>query len=279
MKKREIRISCAQIHSVSGNKKENLTKMKAFADKTLQQYPDTDLIVFPEYALSGSHPSPDQVADTAEPFNGPSTKEMAAYARENNVFIVFGYLEKQIDTDILYNSAVLIDNKGQALGQYRKTHLVEAEKPVIQKGNLSYPVFDTEIGKIGIMICWDSAFPEVARTLALKGADYLVIPAAWEKPQQRDWDLVQSARAFDNVIFTACCNLVGKDVDLEFFGRSRITGPTGEILSDVIEDEEAIISASFDMDEKQALREGYYALLKDRRPDTYMELVREGKNE
>lgn len=187
--------------------------------------------------------------------------------------MAFGFIEQDTESDNVYNSAVLINRNGKVLGQYRKMHLVEEEKPFVDPGNSDYPVFDTEIGKIGIIICWDSAFPETARTLALKGADYILIPAAWESPMQKDWDLVQKARAFDNVIFTACCNQVGGEEILDFFGKSKIFGPTGEILSDEIENEEAIVSAKFNMDDKIALREGYYALLRDRRPETYTALT------
>lgn len=272
MNRKQIRITCAQIHSLTNKKRENINKMKQFTDEALRRYPDTDLILFPELALTGCECDREDSINIAEPLTGPSIMEMAQYAREKQVFMVFGFIEQSTDSDDVYNSAVLISRTGEILGQYRKMHLVEEEKPLLSSGNSDYPVFDTEIGKIGIMICWDSAFPETARILSVKGADYLLIPAAWEAPMQKDWDLVQKARAFDNVIFTACCNQVGEEEILNFFGKSKLFGPTGEIISEEVENREAIVSASFNMDDKIPLREGYYALLRDRRPDTYSAL-------
>lgn len=272
--KHNIRITCAQIHSIDEDKAQNIKIMKSYMDKAMADYPDTDLIVFPELALTGCVGTAEKSDEIAESLKGPSITELAAYAKEKKVHLVFGFIEKDEENGNVYNSSVLIDNHGAVLGQYQKMHLVEIEKSLASPGDTDYPVFDTEIGKIGMMICWDSAFPEAARSLALKGADYIVIPAAWESPMQADWDLVQSARAFDNVIFTACCNQAGHHEFVDFFGRSKIIGPTGQVLSDVVDDKEAIVSAAFDFEEKTPLREGYYALLNDRRPDTYTELVR-----
>lgn len=276
MKKKNVRITCVQIHTVTNKKRENMDKMKRFGRQALTQYPDTDLLLYPEYALTGCECGPAETRSMAETLDGSSIKEMAAFAAENKIFIVFGFIELEEKTNKIYNSAVLIDDQGNIRGQYRKMHLVEEEKALVAPGNSDYPVFDTKIGKIGILICWDSAFPETARILALKGADYLLIPSAWEKPQQHDWDLVQEARAFDNVIYTACCNQVGKDFTLDFFGKSQIHGPNGQLLTDVIEDKECIISSRFCYMDKEPLRSGYYSLLKDRRPETYHNLVQKG---
>lgn len=275
--KQEIRITCIQMHSVTNQKDANLKKMIRLADSALASYPDTDLLLFPELALTGCECNPDETKAIAEPINGSSLTALAAYARQHHVFLVFGFIEE--DRGAVYNSAALIDWNGNILGQYRKMHLVEEEKGLVEKGNSDYPVFSTELGRIGIMICWDSAFPETARILALKGADYILIPSAWEKPKQADWDLVQQARAFDNVIFTACCNQVGAESILDFFGRSRITAPSGQPLTEIIEDDECILSARFDYTKKESLRAGYYALLKDRRPDTYQVLLEKGWGE
>lgn len=262
-----MRVTCIQMQARVNDKRRNLQKMKELAVKALETYPDTDLIVFPELVLTGYECSALEAESMAETIDGPSIREMADFADEKNVHTIFGFIEKTGICD-LHISAVLIDNKGKVLGSHKKMHMVESETVVFKPGD-TYQVFDTSFGKVGIMICWDAAFPETARILALKGADLIAVPSAWEAPMQDDWDLIQKARAFDNVIYTACVNQVGKDRTLEFFGRSKIHGPLGEILSDVVDNAEAIISASIDLSAKEDLRNNYYPLLRDRRPETY----------
>ena len=122
------------------------------------------------------------------------------------------------------------------------------------------------------MICWDSAYPEVARILALKGAEIILCPAAWEAPYDEDWDIVQCARSFDNVLYVASCNHVGTDRELTFFGKSKITGPVGRTIVEA-GDQEEVIKATVDLGALPALREGFYVLLKDRNPQTYGDIV------
>lgn len=273
MAKKDIRVTCAQIQSKTYDIPANIKKMKDFINKTTDVYPDTDIVVFPEYALTGCENTLEQIQEIAEPLDGDSIKEMAAFGKERGIYLVFGFIELDAVDNKIYNSIVLIDKNGQVLGKYRKMHLVEEEKELVSSGNSNYEVYDTEIGKIGMMICWDSAFVETARLLTLKGADFILVPAAWETPMQKDWDLVMRARAFDNVTYLACCNQVGHDNYLSFFGKSKIIGPTGNIMSNVVENEEAIVSAKFNYEDKIPLRKGYYALLKDRRPETYKDIL------
>ena len=123
------------------------------------------------------------------------------------------------------------------------------------------------------MICWDAAYPEVARIMALKGADIIAVPAAWESPGGDDWDIVQSARSFDNVIYIAACNHVGTDRELNFFGKSKIVGPLGRTIIEAGAEEE-VIQATVDLAKLPELRNTYYVLLKDRNPHTYGELIK-----
>lgn len=266
----KTRIACCQIKSQLGHKKENINKMiskiEAITDKQ-----KIDLIVFPELAVTGYECS-EMYSQLAEPCpGGDSIKIFQEQAQKHDVHIVFGFVERENaeGSDLLYNTVVLIDNKGNVVGKYRKTHLVEGEETMYFTKGTEYNVFDTSIGKIGMMICWDTAYPEVARCLALKGAEIIVVPAAWEtEPNEGDWEIVNAARSFDNVVYLASCNHVGQDRTLNFFGRSKISGPLGRPIAAAGDKEETIV-AEVDLEKIKELRDGYYALLKDRNPMTY----------
>lgn len=274
----KTKIACVQIKSELGDKTANLKKMVSKLEKICGDNDDkcskVDLVVFPELAVTGYECS-ELYAEVAEELpGGDSVKVMAEAAKRFNVYIVYGLVEKAMSEGkpVLYNTVVLIDRSGVVVGKYRKSHLVEGPETESFKKGTEYPVFETEIGKIGMMICWDTAYPEVARILALKGAEIIVVPAAWEAPYDEDWDIVQCARSFDNVVYVAACNHVGTDKDLTFFGKSKIVGPTGRTIVEAGNDEE-IITAEVDLDRISELREGFYVLLKDRNPETYGEIL------
>lgn len=271
----KIKIACVQMKSELGEKEKNIVKIIGYIKAVKKENSNIDLIVFPELATTGYECS-ELYEEMSEIYPvGYSFERLAEAAKEQNVHIVFGFVEKAIKEgkNVLYNSAALISNKGVAIGCYQKSHLVEGgETEYFEKGK-SYNVFDTEIGKIGIMICWDTAYPEVARILALKGAELIVVPAAWEEPKGGDWDIVQSARSFDNVLYIAACNHVGQDRELSFFGKSKIVGPIGRTIVEA-DDQERVIVGTIDYALLPELREGYYVLLKDRNPDTYGEILK-----
>ena len=196
---------------------------------------------------------------------------MAGLAKQHRVKLVFGFAERE--AAFLFNSAALIGEDGALIGVYRKVHLFDTEKRYFKAGD-NYPVFETNRGRLAMMICWDAAFPEVARTYALKNADLLIIPTNWEKPYQDDWDLLTRARAFDNTIYVASANRVGPDVTLDWFGHSNIIDPQGKPLAQLNEEVEGYISATLDFEHAQRLRASYYTFFQDRRPDTYGLLTR-----
>jgi len=264
-----VNVACVQFHPSLCEVGENLAKMQAYVEKVMIEKPDTDLIIFPELAISGYECGP-AFLGLAQPV--PESRSlifMEHLAREHRVNLVYGFPEKDpYSASALYNSAALIGRTGELIGVYRKVHLFDTEKKYFEAGS-DYPVFDTDIGRLGIMICWDAAFPEVARTYALKGADLIVIPTNWEKPYQDDWDLITRARAFDNTIYVASANRIGRDVELDWFGRSNIIGPLGKPLAQLNDEVEGYIAAELDFDVARKLRQTYYTFFKDRRPDTY----------
>ncbi len=272
----KTRIACVQMKSALGDKAYNINKMITKLEEVMGSDGDVQLVIFPELAVNG-YECGELYEQTSEAYpDGESIKAMAEQAKKHNVHIVFGFVEKaeKDGRTVLYNSAALIDSSGTPIGCYRKSHLVEGEETKYFEKGTEYDVYDTSIGKIGMMICWDTAYPEVARILALKGAEIIAVPTAWEtEPNPGDWEIVNSARSFDNVLYIASCNHVGTDRELNFFGRSMISGPLGRQLT-VAGAEEEIIKADVDLALLPELREGYYVLLKDRNPETYDELVK-----
>ena len=271
----KINVSCVQMKPELGRYQENLNKMIAFIEQIMSEKPETNLIVFPELITSGYEATKEQFEEMAETLpEGKSVKVLGELAKQHHVHIVYGFPERDsFLPDVLYNSSTLIDCNGRCMGRYRKVHPFDTEKQWCRPG-CDYPLFDTEIGKIGIMICWDTAFPEVARSYALQGADLLVVATNWEKPYSEDWDLITKARAFDNTLHLVAANRIGDDKELGFFGHSKIIDPIGKEIAALDEEVEGYISAELDLSRTKEERLRYYTFFKDRRPDTYQELTR-----
>ena len=253
----------------------NLAKMEGLFGQVVRKHPEVRLIVMPELATTGYEAGRRFFELAEDPRDCASVRRMGELCRRHKVHLVYGFAE--IDPklrDIIYNSAALIDEEGRYLGAYRKVHLFAGEKNWFRPG-CDYPVFATRIGRIGIFICWDTAFPEPARICALRGADLLVVATNYEKPYAEDWDLMTAARAFDNTLHLVAANRFGRDKEYDFFGHSRILDPLGKVISRLDEEVEGFITGEIDTGLTVRLRQEYYTLLKDRRPDTYGELTRE----
>lgn len=169
--------------------------------------------------------------------------------------------------DKVYNTAYLLDS-GKLLGKYRKIHLFSLmqEDRSFDGGN-AWLVTDTSVGRIGVFICYDLRFPELARRLAVEGAEILVVPGEWPKPRQEHWRTLLRARAIENQLFVIaanCCGLVGK---LDFFGMSMIIDPKGELLAEAGYAPENI-SAVLDFTAMEDWRQ-QIPCFKDRKPEYY----------
>lgn len=264
-----VNVSCVQMEPVMYHVDENIKKMENYIDTVMTEHPETNLIVFPELITSGYECNEEFHALAEVVPYGKSMKRIGTCAKKHGVNVIYGFPEQDATlTDVLYNSSVFIDNNGNVLDVYRKVHLFGNEKTYFRSG-CEYTLINSSIGKIGMMICYDTAFPEVARTYALRGADLLVIATNWEKPYEADWDLVTRARAIDNIIYIVAANRVGFDTTLGFFGRSKIIGPLGEPLRELNEEKEGYIFAELDSELSLKLKSGYYTIFKDRKPDTY----------
>ncbi|MBI4417660.1 MAG: acyltransferase, partial [Ignavibacteriales bacterium] len=188
------------------------------------------LYVLPELFSSGYTFSViGEVKDLAEPFGqGETFKAMNDFCRKRKSWVVYGFAER--DGETFFNSAGLIGHDGTN-GLYRKIHLFDREKLFFAPGNLPFQVFQTPVGAIGIMICFDWYFPESARTLALRGAQIIAHPSNLVLPHCPD---SMPVRCLENRVFAATANRIGVEdrhgVKLTYIGQSQITSPKGEIL-------------------------------------------------
>lgn len=223
---REVSIAVVQMQPELGEIEENLVKMSDFVTKIASQQ-KVDLILFPELVTSGYELGV-RFTEVAQLIPGPTANLLAQRAQQLGVYIGFGMVAKERVESILYDAAVLVGPDGEIVGEYRKTHLKGEERMAFREG-YKLPTFNTEIGTIGLMLGWDLAFPEVARSMVLEGAEILCALASWEKADIDEWSTLLKARAYENAVFVAGANRVGDDVTIEFGGESMIVGPRGKV--------------------------------------------------
>ena len=236
------------------------------------------LVVFPECALTGyCFDSLEEALPYVETIPGPSTHHLIEACQKLNVHLVLGMLEK--DDEQCYNAAVLLGPQG-LIGKYRKIHLpFLGVDRFVNPGNLGFQVHETPLGRIGLNICFDGRFPESARTLALRGADLVLLPTNWPKGAEEFAEFLVTARGIENHLFSIAVNRVGKERGFHFIGRSRMANPEGKTLVSASENQEEIIYAEIDPLEsrnKQIVRiPGKLEIncIKDRRPQYYDNLT------
>lgn len=269
--KEKIRLALAQISSKRENKKENLRKIEEFTIKAKEQA--ADLVIFPELSLTG-YVVRDQIYELAETIPGPSTKRIEDVAKKTGMHIIFGMPELSEKTKAtIFNTAVFVGPKG-VIGKYRKmylpTHSVFEEKRYFRPG-YQIAAFDTELGNIGLCICYDLFFPEVCRLTRLKGAELIVSISASPAVRRRYFEILTAARALENTTFLAYVNLVGVEDGLQFWGGSRLVSPTGDVLAKANNDEEAFVICEVDYSDIRPV-ETFIPTLKDLRPELFDEL-------
>jgi N-carbamoylputrescine amidase len=223
----------------------------------------------------------------AETIPGPTTRELCRLAKETGVAIVAPIFEKRAP-GLYHNTAVLIDREGELSGIYRKMHIPDDpgyyEKFYFTPGDLGFVTFNSHVGQIGILICWDQWFPEAARIMALGGANILFFPTAigWHtyenelvrQQQMEAWKLIQRAHAVANGLYIAAANRTGMEktddgtMKIQFWGSSFVADPFGDIVAQasVLEDE-IVYSEIFPARIEDTRRN--WPFLRDRRVDAY----------
>jgi predicted amidohydrolase len=275
--KEKFTVALAQINCKQGDKKANLGKIQAAASKAKKQ--GAELLILPELSLTG-YVIRDQVYELAEEIPGPSTRVIEHIAKESGLHIIFGMPELSTKTKAtLHNSAVLVGPKG-FIGKYRKmylpTHSVFEEKRYFRPGY--HPaVFKTDLGKIGLIICYDIYFPEVTRLARLEGAHLIVCISASPAVRRTFFEVLTSARAIENAAFLAFVNLVGIEDGLQFWGGSRLVGPNGAALVQARYDEEDFVIGEIDHSDIRSF-EAFVPTLKDLRPELFDILKKDAEN-
>jgi predicted amidohydrolase len=269
--KDNIKLALAQFSCKREDKKANLQKIEELTVKAKQQ--GVDLVIFPEMSLTG-YVVKDQIYELAETIPGPSVKAIEALAKKTGMHIIFGMPEVSEKTQAtIYNTAVLVGPKG-FIGKYHKmylpTHSVFEEKRYFRPG-YEPAAFDTELGRIGLTICYDVFFPEVFRLTRLAGAQLIVCISASPAVRRSYFEVLTAARAIENTAYLAYVNLTGVEDGLQFWGGSRLVSPTGEVLAKAKYDEEDFVTCQVDYHDLRTA-ETFIPTLRDLRPELFEQL-------
>jgi predicted amidohydrolase len=259
-----------QFAPVFGKKDENIKKVLSALSDT-----EADLIVLPEFFATGyQFISKNEVAELSEPVpEGYTTQLLSELSRQKGIYIAAGLPER--DSDRFFNSAVLV-GPGGIVGVYRKTHLFFEEKLFFSPGDTGFRVWDTEIGRVGIMICFDWFFPESMRVLALMGAEIIAHPANLVLPY---CPAAMPVRCLENKVYGITANRIGEEnrkegQSLRFIGQSLIASPEGKVLCKAPEDEAVLLFANI---EPELARDKSLTSLNDifddRRPEMYSDIT------
>lgn len=265
------KIAGVQMDCRLGDKDANLAAMRSRLQEAAGQ--GARLVVFPECILSGyCFNSKEEAWPFAESVPGPSTATLAEDCRRLGVHVVYGLLEQ--DGDRLFNVAALVGPAG-LVGCYRKLHLpFLGVDRFTTKGDRPPVVHDLGGLRVGLNVCYDGAFPELARVYALLGADLVVLPTNWPSRAAKTVQYLIPARALENHVYYLAVNRVGEERGFSFIGQSRLFDPSAETLASGGTGAEILygdIDPQRPRNKRIVFMKGQYELdrLKDRRPDMY----------
>lgn len=250
-------ILSVQINPKLGKKQSNLDKVKYFIEKNADLKPD--LIIMPEFFNTGIVHS--ELDEFAEVDGSSETVEfLSKLAKRYKTYICCGAIFEK-DGDKIYNTSFLLDRNGDVVAKYRKIHLFNYmggnEGLRITEGK-DLVVVDTELGKIGMSICWDIRYPMMFHDLMKQGAEIIICPAAMCQPFQQEWFTLNQARAMDNAVYFVSSTMVGAQGVSGFVGvgHSMIVNPNGEILA-TAGSTEGCAFAKIDMNALHKLRKAF----------------------
>lgn len=268
----KIKIAAIQMSTVA-DKMENVRTVKTYLEKIKDENPD--FVILPEMFCC-----PYQTENFpiyAEKEGGPVWQQLSGYAKQYGIYLIGGSMPEKDAEGNVYNTSYIFDREGKQIGKHRKVHLFDIdvkggqtfkESDTLTAGD-SDTVFDTEFGKIGVMLCFDIRFPELSRMMVNDGAKVIFVPAAFNMTTgPAHWKLSFRTRALDNQIYMVGC-APARDVSAGYisWGHSIVTDPWGRVTG-MLDENEGILLAELDMDYEEQVREEL-PLLKSRRKDIY----------
>ena len=273
----KYKVCLAQTTSCKDGKEFNLQRAGEMIKEAAAS--GASLIAFPEMYLTG-YTASSRIFDLCEPAEGPSFEVMSAYAAENNIYVAYGYPECRQSKDSaespdghpdVYNSMNLINSKGELVGTYAKSHLFAGENIHFTPGK-DFKVYDTELGKIGLLICYDLEFPEPARRLAVRGAEVVIAISANMGAFYAPHDHFAKCRAMENCSYVVYSNYVGSDNRFTYVGKSGVYAPDGVLQGCEPDDAECLIYADIDLEQSRNNNEviDYVKLISDEEREFYL---------
>lgn len=268
----KIKIAAIQMSTVA-DKMENVRTVKTYPEKIKDENPD--FVILPEMFCC-----PYQTENFpiyAEKEGGPVWQQLSGYAKQYGIYLIGGSMPEKDAEGNVYNTSYIFDREGKQIGKHRKVHLFDIdvkggqtfkESDTLTAGD-SDTVFDTEFGKIGVMLCFDIRFPELSRMMVNDGAKVIFVPAVFNMTTgPAHWELSFRTRALDNQIYMVGC-APARDVSAGYisWGHSIVTDPWGRVTG-MLDENEGILLAELDMDYEEQVREEL-PLLKSRRKDIY----------
>ena len=283
---REVTLAATQM-TCSKNNTENIDKAESIIRKAAEMGAQIILIQELFESTYFCMDQKDELFQLSKPFeNHPTIERMAKLASELKVVLPISFFEKANRAH--YNAIAVINANGEILGKYRKSHIPDGpgyqEKFYFNPGDTGFKVWDTAYAKIGIGICWDQWFPEVARIMALKGAEVLLYPTAIGGEPEDDgfdssdmWQRAMIGHSAANQIPVVASNRIGteqgQDISNYFYGRSFITNHVGDKIAEASRDKEEILIGKVNLEEAENLR-NVWGVFRDRRTDLYSDLLK-----
>jgi predicted amidohydrolase len=267
--------------SMSADRQENLSKALKMIEAAAKK--GAQIVCLPELFATRYFPQTKKSAIEPEKIPGQTTNFLSQAAKKNNVVLIGGSIYEK-DGEKKYNTSVVFDKSGKLLGKYRKVHIPEDEafyeQDYFSPGN-SYKVFDTEFGKIGVLICFDQWHSEPARVNKLLGAEIIFYPTTigvvsgieqTEGGWHDAWESVQRGHAIANSVIVAAVNRVGKEGDMKFWGGSFVYDQFGKLLARGDRSKQEVIVVECDLNLGRQIEQGW-GFLRNRKPRTYSKLV------